>query len=243
MDIDERAIVAANNNADLCEAMYSSQGLSFERLPFAFVGKDDPPPYYANLTTLSPEHESEIAGQIESTAERFGERIAVKDSSCQLDADHKRFDVIFDASWIWREGGTRVEPTDWQPVESETELLLWERAWKQAGSPTKHRMFNQAMLNRPDIEFLGLKDHGDSVAGGSYVAGCIANRSAGCIGVSNVFSQSPTSNHFGHATAAVASLNPLIPIVGYESGEVLGSAISAGFRAVGELRVLLADFR
>jgi len=37
LNIDERAVIAADNNADLYEAVFSSQGLRYERLPFGFV--------------------------------------------------------------------------------------------------------------------------------------------------------------------------------------------------------------
>ncbi len=104
---------------------------------------------------------------------------------------------------------------------------------------TTNRMFNDAMLSRPDVWFFGSKKHGE------YEAGCIVNRSAGCIGISNIFSKtesdrSVSSTLFGQATAAASSVDPLLPIVGYESGEDLESAKSAGYSTVGDLRILLS---
>ncbi len=236
MNVDERATIAANNNADLYEAMYSSHGLSYERLPFAFVAKDRPPPYYSNLTTLSPDHAQEIALQVKSVGRHFTDRIGLKDSFCQLDVEG--FDVLFSASWIWRAGGFPT-PARWEPVRSEADLVLWEEAWKGFDSPTTNRMFTSAMLSRPDVWFFGAKKHGE------YEAGCMVNKSAGCVGISNVFSRtgserSVSSTTFDQATAAAVSIDPLLPIVGYESGEDLESAKSAGYSAVGDLRVLLS---
>ncbi len=72
-----------------------------------------------------------------------------------------------------------------------------------------------------------------------FDAGCIANLSDGCIGVSNVFSLARGSG-FAEAAAAVASLAPHLPVVGYAAGPVLQAALRAGFEATGDLRVLAA---
>lgn len=234
MSVDQRAVIAANNNADLYEAMFSSQGLRYKRLPFAFAGRDGPPPYYSNLTALSPNHIDEIVLQIKALAKQFNGAIGLKDSFRQLNVEANGFDVLFGASWIWREPDIQTTSSHWQPVENETDLLLWEEAWKKYGSATRRRMFNVEMLERPEISFLGHKNHGE------FEAGCIANMSADCIGISNFFSRSPSEFVFAQATAAVASTGPRLPVVGYESGAGLEYARMTGFRSVGDLRILLA---
>ena len=145
MSVDERAIMAAGNNADLYEAMFSSQGLRYQRLPFAFVGHDEPPPYYSNLTILSPDRADEIVGHIKTLAERFGGAVGVKDSFCRLELEPNGFRTLFEASWIWREPGVRSVSRGWHRIEDETDLALWEAAWKRSGSPTDRRMFNAKM--------------------------------------------------------------------------------------------------
>ncbi len=233
MSVDERAVMAAENNADLYEAMFSSQGLAYQRLPFAFVGQDEPPPYYSNLTILSPDRADEIVEHIKTLAERFGGAVGVKDSFCRLELEPNGFRTLFEASWIWREPGVRPVSHGWHRIEDETDLALWEAAWKRSGSPTDRRMFNAKMLRRSDISFLGRK------GSGGYEAGCIANRSADCIGLSNVLAAS--SDLFEQAAAAVASVDPHLPIVGYESGTSLEQARTASFTTVGDLRILVAD--
>lgn len=61
------------------------------------------------------------------------------------------------------------------------------------------------------------------------------------MGISNVFSASPAADLFEQAAAAAASVDPHLPIVGYEAGESLEQAQSAGFTTVGDLRILVAN--
>lgn len=234
MAIDQRAIIAAGNNADLYEAMFASQGLNYLRLPYAFVGKDRPPPFYSNLTVLSPGHAAEIALQLRELARKFNGVIGLKDSFCELDLEANGFEILFGASWIWREADRHPIATDWERVERETDLRLWEQAWKGAGSPTSQRMFTATMMQRPEIAFLGHRKDG------RFEAGCIANLSKDCVGISNVFSEAPSDAVFAQAAAAVASVAPHLPIAGYESGEELAHALKAGFVTAGDLRILVA---
>ena len=95
------------------------------------------------------------------------------------------------------------------------------------------RMF-PALLARPDVFFLGEK------AQGRFLAGCIANRSRDCIGLSNVFAETPSPDAFAEAADAVSALARDLPVVGYESGPMLDNAALAGFDRVGDLRVLVS---
>jgi hypothetical protein len=233
MAIDPRAVIAAHNNADLYAAMFASHDLAYERLPYAFVGRDRPPPYYSNLTVLSPGHSDEIAAQLHKLADRFNGVVGLKDSFCELDLEANGFEMLFGASWIWREAGLRSGAVDWQRIETEADLCGWEAAWKLSGSPAPHRMFRAGLLDRPDIVFLARRD-GDAI-----MAGCIANVSDACIGISNLFARELSDDDFAEAAAAVASVAPHLPIAGYESGQDLQRARNAGFETVGALRVLV----
>ncbi len=235
MQVDERAVMAAGNNADLYEAVFATQGLNYARLPFAFVGRDAPPPYYSNLTALLPDAVDSIVLQVRALAEQFNGAVGLKDSFCRLDLAANGFDVLFEASWIWRAPGTSTPAADWQRVDNEADLLLWEEAWKQCGSATGYRMFRAGMLQRPDMVFLGRKTDG------AFEAGCIANRSADCLGLSNIFSRSPSAASFAEAAAAAAWVDRHKPLVGYEAGENLHHAHMAGFETVGKLRVLVTE--
>lgn len=234
MGVDERAVIAANNNADLYEAMFASQGLSYERLPFAFIGTDRPPPYYSNLTVLAPGNIDGVLQQLGRLAHRFDGVLGLKDSFCELELQDHGFTELFTATWIWRTAGTQSDPSGWQLVENTVDLALWENAWKECGSPSQCRMFEDAMLRLPDIHFFGRKSHN------KFEAGCIANKSRDCIGISNVFSRSSPGRAFAEATASVASIDRRLPIVGYEAGNALEYARLAGFEPIHDLRILTA---
>jgi hypothetical protein len=70
------------------------------------------------------------------------------------------------------------------------------------------------------------------------VAGAIANRSDGVVGLSNVFvpAQSAAMYWAGCVTAVLDHL-PDLALVGYETGETLAQTEALGFEAVHPLRV------
>lgn len=90
-------------------------------------------------------------------------------------------------------------------------------------------------MNKEDIFIFGQKNRG------VFEKGCIGNRSRNCIGLSNVFSISRSSRIYDQATATVASIDPRLPVVGYEASENLEAACRNGFEVVGNLRVLVAQ--
>ncbi|WP_375588139.1 hypothetical protein ABWH89_12175 [Hoeflea alexandrii] len=233
MNVDPRAIMAASNNADLYAAVFSAHGLDFARKPYGFIGQGRPPPYYSNLSVSLPGHADEVTAELRALSEKFVAGIGVKDSFCELALEGNGFEVLFGASWIWR-GPGRDEVPGWIRINRAAGLQRWEAAWKQSGSPTPHTMFPAALLERADTVFLG------HVVDGAILAGCIASLSDDCVGISNVFSVSNSSEVFAQATAAVSGLAPDSPIVGYESGDDLNHARDAGFLPVGDLRILVA---
>ncbi len=235
MGYDDRAVMAANNNADLYEAVFAAHGLRYERHPYAFVGQDRPPPYYSNLTVLSANHRDEIVSELRQLAHRFDGAVGLKDSFCRLDLRDNGFEVLFEASWIYKAAAAGSVPDGWWRIDNPHDLEQWEDAWKRWGSPTRVRMFNEAMLRNPAIWFFG------KAKSGTFEAGCIANRSAACIGISNVYSSSSADGAFVEATAAVAAIDKDLPVVGYEAGDALDYAKRAGFETVGDLRILVAE--
>ena len=234
MKYDERAILAANNNAELYEAMFQAWGLQYERDDFAFVGRDRPPPFFSNLTVLVPGARDDIISHLRGLAPRFGGSVGLKDSFCEFDPQANGLGLLFQASWIWRSPDAGLG-SDWLKVEDQFELEEWEAAWKMAGSPTDVRMFRNPLLRGDDLTFLYKRE------AGQVVSGCIANVSSDCVGISNVFSVTDEVGCFSQATAAVASMNPALPIAGYATGPRLRAALHAGFEATGDLRILAAE--
>lgn len=92
-------------------------------------------------------------------------------------------------------------PAGWDVIKTDQDLLEWEKAWKLNGSPTDKGMFPQSLLSRSDIFFLGCKDDN------RFTAGCIANTSKDCIGLSNVFAETPSHHAFFDATSAVSAIS------------------------------------
>jgi hypothetical protein len=226
--------MAASNNADLYEAVFQSWGLRYERRPFAFIGKDRPPPYYSNLTVLSPNCRSRILPELEATAKRFDGAVGFKDSFAEFDAAADGFELLFSASWIWRAPASGSFPSGWSKVERPDDLEKWELAWKRAGSITRARMFRRSMLRFPHVVFLGKVEDGD------FACGCVANVSSDCVGLSNLFFNSSEEAAFEEATEAAATLDPRLPIVGYAPETRLEAAVRSGYERTGELSIFAA---
>ncbi len=232
MTVDDRAICGAKNNADLYEAVFSAHDLRYRRLAFAFVAEDVPPPYYSNLTVLSPDENANILPELSKLAKHFDGTLGLKDSFCQLDLSLNGFETLFEACWLWRAPRQVSTPAGWEKLCNANDLLMWEESWKRNGSPTDQRMFPENLLARDDVNFFGRK------ANDRFIAGCIVNRSADSMGLSNVFAETPSEAFFAQAADTAASVDSDLPVVGYESGDELVFAHQAEFHTVGQLRIL-----
>lgn len=233
MTVDDKAICGARNNADWYEAVFSAHGLRYRRLAYAFVAEDVPPPYYSKLTVLSPDQNAKILPELVKLARHFDGTLGIKDSFCQLDLGLNGFETRFEASWLWRAPRQVPIPEGWAKLSNANDLLMWEESWKRNGSPTNQRMFPETLLARDDISFFGRR------ANDRFIAGCIVNRSADSIGLSNVFAETPSDAFFAQAADAAASVDGDLPVVGYESGDELAFAHQAEFDTVGQLRILV----
>ncbi|MEO0497499.1 MAG: hypothetical protein AAF141_09040 [Pseudomonadota bacterium] len=240
-----KARLAAQNNADLHAAIFKAHGLRFHRDDVAFFGLDEPPPYYARLVTLDPGASAQQMACLMAASSEHGAIGPVKDSFSQLNAAQLGMEVLFEASWIWRTGDcVKVSPelqmdmgdgqlNGWSKAQTATDLFEWHNAWSCSGSPTSETIFPRACLADRTLIFLARR------SAGKIDAGCIANLSDRTIGLSNVFSTQAQDTIFEEAATVVASVAPNRPIVGYESGAHFAMALSAGFEAVGALRVLI----
>lgn len=113
MTIDPRATVAANNNADLYEAVFSAHQAHYERLPYAFVAIDQPPPYYSHFTILADGHAEKVSQSFMKVMERFSGDAGMKDSFCQTNEVANNLKVLFGASWIWRDAQSAAPREGW----------------------------------------------------------------------------------------------------------------------------------
>lgn len=225
--------IAASNNADLCAAIMAAQGVRFERDRSTFHCLDTPPPYYPQVVTLEPNLSAQHLLCLRESLEAGQQISAIKDSFADLDCAALGMAVLFEASWIWHDGGHEKAPDGWWQIRDPAELAAWHNAWCAAGSPTDQVIFPPALLDDPDLIFLARG------SGSAIDAGCIVNLSDQVIGLSNVFTRAQDHEVFAQATQAASSLRPGAPVVGYESGSSLAAAESVGFRNLGNLRVLV----
>jgi hypothetical protein len=100
------------------------------------------------------------------------------------------------------------------------------------GSNGAARLFHPALLTEPDHAVIAVT-RDDAI-----VAGCVASRSDGLVGISNLFAR-PSDDGTVRSTCLAAAMRfaPDRPLAGYESGADLVRMKALGFAATGALRV------
>jgi hypothetical protein len=236
----ERAVL---NNTRWYEAMFAAHGLPSVTDERVWRSLAIPPPFHSNLVVLSPKTiRADIeayAAQIEAQPRPTG--WSLKDSYACLDLAALDFSVLFDAHWIWRDpvpadAAPLNSRLSWTRLATPASLAEWEQAWsgdtRNETEGLQVRQFPDRLLGSPDHAFFAGRLDGKVVAGG------IANRSPGAVGLSNLFAPPEFADETWRALATSISLAfPGVPIVGYERGADLNIAASAGFVPIGKLRV------
>jgi len=235
--------LAVLNNVGWYEAMFAAHGLASETDGRVWRSLEAPPPFHSNLVVLSRLTTSAdieaYAAEIETQPRPIG--WSLKDSHACLDLASQGFGALFQADWIWRdpapEGARAVASRlSWARVATPGALAEWEQAWagdtrNEADLP-RRRQFPDSLLDSPAHAFFAGRLDGKVVAGG------IANRSPGVVGVSNVFApRELLDDTWRELVASISVAFRGTPIVGYERGDDLNAALNAGFAAIGKLRV------
>jgi len=223
-----------SNNLDWYRSVLAPHGLAGTIADGLWTCRGHVPPYYSNAITVSPDGKDRQLRAIAGLAAALGRPFAVKDSFAALDLEPLGFRPLFDAAWIRREPSD-APPADadgWRPVTTPEGLDAWEAAWAESGSPVDRRVLLPALLADHAVALFARHE------GSRVVAGCAANRSRDCVGLSNVFSTvDDPALIYPAAAGAVAAWAPGLALVGYESGEALAAAQDCGFRTVGPLRI------
>jgi hypothetical protein len=230
--------LAAYNNAVWCDSVCRSHNVPGEFLETVWVNRRQTPPYYPNLVTLSPEAELDL--QKEAIADlltaKKGHTVSIKDSFACLDLAPFGFHPLFQAQWIHKHAPTALPPHEttglrWERIISAKELARWEEAWSGT-TPPPNRLFLPALLADANICIIAAyKDH-------QVVAGAIANRTKGVVGLSNTFTPPDRAELYWEGFLSMISTHfPPLPIVGYERDESLALALHLGFTALGPLHV------
>ncbi len=226
----DRTVLCADNNADFYCSVFDAQGLAWKRNAACWLSVEQPPPYYSQLVTLSPENTIEQLAKITDLRWRLTRPWSFKDAFCTLDVSSQGFEILFEAQWIWR-GPAKVNcPDGWLQVKEPAQLRKWEAAWAANGSPTSVTVFKEPLLTDPRFCVMA------QVQNGEVVGGAIGNFSDEVMGLSNVFGAS-----FAAAADAAQSLNGDLPVVGYQRGDALIAAKACGFAEVAPLRVWLTS--
>lgn len=231
-----QAALCAANNAGWCDAVGRAHGLPGEFHPALWLNRAAMPPYYPNAVTLTPD---ETAAQLTAIGGLAATQpaLAVKDSFATLDLRPLGFDVLFEATWLWREADAPLpagRALDWSAVAGADGLAYWEAAWAGRDAPPAgaERIFRPPLLAEPGVTFLA------GTRGGRIVAVAVANQTGAVVGLSNVFTpDGDAAAVYAEAVAFAGRLFPGRALVGYERGDDLAAALRAGFAPVGLLRV------
>lgn len=231
--VDTRAVVAAHNNADLYQLVFSAHNLDYSVESYAFIGLDPPPSYYSNLTTLSPTETEAQRAAIHQFSQQFADSFTLKDGFSLLELEPDGFRILFEANWVWVEPSNlaKASTTDWIRIQLADDLYEWETVWKECGSPTKQLMFPESLLASNEIAFFGKRTQR------GIEAGCIVNVSSDCVGLSNVFAQHDIQSAMAVSAQLAADFGVSKAVVGYDSGLELEIMIDIGFELVGPLRI------
>jgi hypothetical protein len=221
--------MAAVNNAEWCDLVCETHGAQTRFDADAWTSRTRTPSGYPDAVTLVP-HLSvpELLARIDTSV-----GCSIKDSFASLDLAGYGFRVLFDAQWMVRMS-TAIPPRPasprWEVVYDRDGLVAWEQAWQ--GRDGQPGVFRTELLDHNAVTVLAARG-GDDV-----VAGAVLNRSSSVVGISNFFTREPDgAASWSGCLALAGTLFPGSTFVGYESGQTLVAAQTAGFETMGPLRV------
>jgi hypothetical protein len=229
---------AALNNAELCELICSSNGIRGSFHEDYWFSKHNVSNYYPDFVTLKKDiDQQKLNLKLSSYSQP---RIwTLKDSFNMLDLLSLNFKVLFDANWITlSRTSSSINSTDavWRQIETEESLIDWEKAWRHNWRPLQTVLFRSTLLQKSSIAFYAAYKKDE------IVAGFIVNQSNGVVGLSNIFTPSTNvQNYWNEAVNIIQKSYPKIPIVGYERGDELVTALTCGFEVIGQLRVWIKE--
>lgn len=234
----QKAEQAALNNALWCDAVCDTHGCSGEFREAAWVNFQQTPMFYPNAVTLGGAGQAALHRECvqEMLTARMPVEWAIKDSFGTLELNPLDLKILFEGQWLYRSVTAPIPPVcsavQWEIITTASALQEWEIAW--SGESDVRDIFRPALLRNEDVAIIAAR------CSGQIVAGAIANRTVGCVGISNIFVPTHAAQEFrnGCIASALAAF-PALPLVGYESGSDVADMQAVGFEVVGELRVWL----
>ncbi len=235
-NIDNQTLLnqAIRNNAEWCDIVCRSHNLKGVFTDNFWLIKSDVPKYYPNVITLAPTTNSDKTIEfLEDFTSNERVNWSVKDSFAELDLMGIGFSKLFDASWI-KAPRPNLEilnnhEVSWKIIARDEDLISWETAWSDS---TSSGLFKPVILENTFAAFIAAyKDN-------EIVAGAIANKSEGVVGISNIFFPDNNSNYYWNGfLAQIDKQFPGRPVVGYEGGGELEYAKIAGCQVLGSLAI------
>lgn len=226
---------AIHNNVLWYEAMCQAHGIPRDFRPGIWLTYHEMPLFYSNVLVFSDVLETAEVEKHLQTLIALKLPFAIKDSLARLELTPLGFQLLFEASWIWRTPNSKlknnVDGIRWTMVQSAGELERWELAWSD--EPTNQRVqphiFLPSLLDDESIRFIA------AYRGNKIIAGVVANLTGDVVGVSNIFA--PNDALWADCITAVTNVFPDLPLVGYEHGDTLTFAKTLGFEELGRLKV------
>jgi hypothetical protein len=223
--------------------MFAAHRLASETDGRVWRSHETAPPFHSNLVVLAP---TTTRADVEAYAvdierQRSQTGWSLKDSYACLDLAPLGCSMLFQADWIWRDPVPAIDLAfksrlSWVKLVTPLSLAKWEHTWsgdtRNEAEVLRTKQFPASLLDSPDHAFFaGLLE-------GKVIAGGIANRSPGVVGLSNIFSPPEFLEDTWSALAtSISAAFPGTPIVGYERGADLKIAQSVGFAPIGRLCV------
>lgn len=224
------------NNNDLYEAVFSTHNVKTHQNDSIWYCLEKTPPLYSNIVTVSEDWQpNEIFRTIEANLKI--EKWSIKDSFNRLDLREYGFEKLFDASWIY------LEAASFKPLKADSELICkivesgeelsnWRIAW-DADEKLGKQIFNAKILDDPNVFFIAGFD------GKKIVSGCLINKTADVLGVSNFFAPDKSLKYWSEIIDFAFVSIEAADIVGYERKDLANELQSLGFETIGDLTVWL----
>jgi hypothetical protein len=222
--VDERVLAAAGTEAQWCDLVCRSHGISTAIQPGHWAASRRPPAALPDAVTLLPSAAAaDVLGSVQE-----GSGASVTDSFAALDLASRGFEEQSAAQWLFRAPAlpTVTVAAIWSDVETEQELADWAHA---AGAPDA---FRPELLGEASVRFLSVRGRFDARAG------AIATRSAAVVGVTIAFATKMSHHEVWKGLAnTLGGHFPAVPLVCRGQGEGRRAALAHGFVEIGPLRV------
>ncbi|MEV4351410.1 hypothetical protein AB0J83_43695 [Actinoplanes sp. NPDC049596] len=216
--MDDRLRTAVDASVGWYEDLCTLHGVGSVLTDGLWSALEPPPPLHSDAVVVEPEvTASQVAARLEAR-----EHCGVKDSFATMDLTGAGLSVLFEATWMYREAGVEspTVPSGWRVVTEAAELADW------TGRHDTSEVLLPPLLRRAHFRILA------RYVDGQITGGAVARLGSGAVDVSNVWAVDWTE-----LVGAVSGLFPGRPLVGYERGEALASALDAGFVPLHGLRV------